>query len=885
MLYRLENIKVGKTFNRQYIFLLVIFIGLFNNSCIKENYQEIEGESLIRTTTLAENTVIIDTIKFSEPIIEGQNYIFSFTGDPPDINNGDVVIIQKSGGYIKKVSNVIIEANELRFSGAKAGMTEVLTQYNLNDDINLSLNTSESGSLKFNRLVYLQDGVNLDNGEILIDSLNLFSGFIENELIQVMVKNCTILSNTVIDRRLDIRTVSPKVPGINKFGISSIGELNITTDYFLNTGGEVSYADTMKLIEIEFSRYSIGPIPLIIRLEFYMGFFLETDKNIRIQSGYSSNAVTKLGAQFVNAKWTKIWEAENETDIDSVIWSRNVNTNFQLFIEPRISFIVANESGPAISLKSYYDFSSVINRPDWTQTINSGLKGNLDFFMDVFGNGPEDFSDDNSKLEIQLKDINGDVPNFPPHASFKVTPKTGFQSTPFIFDPTYSTDDEDHTDSLKIRWDWDNDGHYDTSYELLSEVVHNFFRIGSYSVKLEVMDSKGMLDDTISVVNVESSPDGLIASFTVEPEEGSLSSLFVFDASESRDFEGSQGKIKVRWDWENDGIFDTSYSETKAAVHTFSSIGDFYVKLEIQNLDGFLDDTVKMVRVFRDNLPPNAIFTVSPDGGFGYLTTVFEFDATLTTDPDDAAEDLLFRWDFNNDTIWDTSFSNERIASFSYDEIGIYTVRLEVIDDFEASAIASRQIAVSPGNSSPDASFSVNPESGDTNTIFQFNAATSSDREDDFAILEIRWDWENDSEWDTEFSTNKVIEHQYFTAGEYIVSMQIKDSGGLTDIATDTINVISLNTPPVALLTVNPETGDTSTVFTFDASGSYDAEDNDEELLVRLDYNSDGIWDVAYSINKIHPANFPEAKTYSVILEVKDSEGLTGQTTIDVIVN
>jgi len=883
MLYRVEDRNPDRAIVRQSIFLLLILLSLIANSCIKENYMEIEGESLIRTTSLAENAFIIDTIKFSEPIIEDQNYIFSFTGDPPIINNGDVVIIQKSGGYIKEVSNVFIETNELRFTGSKIRITDVMTQYNLHDDINLSLETSGPGELKFNRLVYMGEGVNLENKEIIIDSLDLFYGIAENEELQVLIKNCTISYTSVIDRILDIRTVSSEQPGINKIGFSFGEDLSIATDYFINTSGLLAYSDTMKLLEIEFSRYSIGPVPLIIKLEFYMGFSVETDKNTSIQSGYSSVVVSELGAQYKNGSWNKIWNAENLTETDSVIWSKNVNTNFQLFIEPRISFIVANENGPKISLKSYYDFTAVVNRPDWTQTINSGLKGDLDYIMDIFADVPEDFSDENSILEIQILESNGHVPNFPPKASFNVTPKRGSQSTPFIFDPTYSSDDEDDVDSLKIRWDWEDDGHFDTSFELLSEVVHNFYRIGSYTVRLEVMDSKGMVDDTTRVVNVESSPDGLLASFTVSPEEGSLSTLFVFDASGSRDFEGSQGKLNVRWDWENDGIFDTSFSEIKAAVHTFPAIGDHYVKMEVQNLDGFLDDTVKMVKVFRNNLPPDATFTVSPD--VGYLTTVFEFDATLTTDPDDDPMDLLFRWDFNNDSIWDSFYSTERTTSHSYNEIGIYTIRLEVIDEFEASSITSRQIAVSPENSPPEASFSVSPESGDTNTSFTFNASTSSDREDDFAILEVRWDWDNDSMWDTEFSTNKIIEYQYLTAGEYIVRMQIKDSGGLTDIATDIVSVESVNTPPVALFTANPETGITSTIFTYDASDSYDAEDDAEELMIRWDINNDGIWETIYSTGKINQFLYQDPGTYTVVLEVKDTEGLTSQTTLEVIVN
>jgi hypothetical protein len=50
-------------------------------------------------------------------------------------------------------------------------------------------------------------------------------------------------------------------------------------------------------------------------------------------------------------------------------------------------------------------------------------------------------------------------------------------------------------------------------------------------------------------------------------------------------------------------------------------------------------------------------------------------------------------------------------------------------------------------------------------TIFTFDATSSSDEEDLPATLLVRWDWESDGIFDTDYSTNKSLDHQYTGVG------------------------------------------------------------------------------------------------------------------------
>jgi pimeloyl-ACP methyl ester carboxylesterase len=95
----------------------------------------------------------------------------------------------------------------------------------------------------------------------------------------------------------------------------------------------------------------------------------------------------------------------------------------------------------------------------------------------------------------------------------------------------------------------------------------------------------------------------------------------------------------------------------------------------------------------------------------------------------------------------------------------------------------------------------------------------------------------------------------------------------------------SLNTPPVADFTITPDIGNVGTFFIFDASTSFDKETSDSKLLVRWDFDSDGIWDTDYSPLKIVSEQFTTLGTFDVKLEVRDENGFIAIITKQVTVN
>jgi PKD repeat protein len=99
------------------------------------------------------------------------------------------------------------------------------------------------------------------------------------------------------------------------------------------------------------------------------------------------------------------------------------------------------------------------------------------------------------------------------------------------------------------------------------------------------------------------------------------------------------------------------------------------------------------------NQAPAACFTVTPETGT--VKTIFLFDAGCSTDDATPPDKLTFRWDWENDRVWDTKPSTEKTASHQYNSEGPRTVLLEVRDEQGLEGIVTHDVVVMPAGKEP----------------------------------------------------------------------------------------------------------------------------------------------------------------------------------------
>jgi hypothetical protein len=98
--------------------------------------------------------------------------------------------------------------------------------------------------------------------------------------------------------------------------------------------------------------------------------------------------------------------------------------------------------------------------------------------------------------------VPGGSPNTPPVAVMQITPSGGSLNTVFTLDGSGSHDAQTITKLLAVRWDFENDGTWDTPYSYNKISVHQYSSAGVISVKMETIDMGGLTGIAMETVNV-----------------------------------------------------------------------------------------------------------------------------------------------------------------------------------------------------------------------------------------------------------------------------------------------------------------------------------------------------------------------------------------------
>ncbi len=124
----------------------------------------------------------------------------------------------------------------------------------------------------------------------------------------------------------------------------------------------------------------------------------------------------------------------------------------------------------------------------------------------------------------------------------------------------------------------------------------------SYAQKTNPAIIENVSESYAEEMNLFKTPPHAVFSFT--PTSGSTSTFIEFDGSESYDDETLTSDLKIRWDWENDGKWDKTWSTQKQAQHKYLSNGIFTVKMEVVDADGSTDDTTMQLIIENFNPCP-----------------------------------------------------------------------------------------------------------------------------------------------------------------------------------------------------------------------------------------------------------------------------------------
>lgn len=134
---------------------------------------------------------------------------------------------------------------------------------------------------------------------------------------------------------------------------------------------------------------------------------------------------------------------------------------------------------------------------------------------------------------------------------------------------------------------------------------------------------------------------------------------------------------------------------------------------------------------------------------------------------------------------------NEDICKYEYltasIPFGIHTIKAICQNNRAEQTTVTMEFYLFKNPDPPKASFTVSQDTANVLTEIIFDASGSFDMEDSSDLLEVRWDWDNDGIWDTDYSRNKLASKYFLDTGQHIIRLEVTDTDMLAGITSKTV--------------------------------------------------------------------------------------------------
>ena len=247
---------------------------------------------------------------------------------------------------------------------------------------------------------------------------------------------------------------------------------------------------------------------------------------------------------------------------------------------------------------------------------------------------------------------------------------------------------------------------------------------------------------------------------------------------------GGREPYEFAWDFENDGIFDSS-DQTPYHTYNVTSVARIRVRDAAGNEANGYRTILVNGQAPSENPPPLMAF-FGTDKSAGPVPLMIQFDgfASGGTPP------YTYKWDFDNDGSFDSFIED---PFFTYDKIGtpvdlsgngqpdkwVFYPTLEVVDAIGRRAAFNSEVNVIPASSTLVISAFANPPTGQAPLLVTFDGGA----EGGIAPYEFKWSFGDGT--GTDWMSVSQADHIYSTAGVYQASMTVRDSEGLVVMSGD----------------------------------------------------------------------------------------------------
>lgn len=337
---------------------------------------------------------------------------------------------------------------------------------------------------------------------------------------------------------------------------------------------------------------------------------------------------------------------------------------------------------------------------------------------------------------------------------------------------------DDPNADLDFYWEvlWNNEGSW--SYIGNSEMfTFNNLQEGTHTVKLSITYEEDSANETQQMIVLPPIPQMIIDFNDGDSiKEGDTLEI------NAQCFDNNQDEVECDYYWDiydNDGNPDLLfrlYGSPISLSNLTNSEGSYELVFRSKDIESGIYSPYSqvIVNVLPPNQSPTASINISPDSLGGLTPQYYQFSSlTFTSSSSDPDGNLVsFKWYFNSEVI-----SEENQFSISFNETGIYQMKLEVQDN---DGIWSSQTATNfkiITNTAPSVDFTYSSEG----SLYIFNSSAS---DSEGSIYSYEW-----SINDAIFSSEENFTWTANKTGTYTITLEVTDDGGMKSAISKDIDV------------------------------------------------------------------------------------------------
>lgn len=391
--------------------------------------------------------------------------------------------------------------------------------------------------------------------------------------------------------------------------------------------------------------------------------------------------------------------------------------------------------------------------------------------------------------------------------------------------------------NIKVRWDFDNDGLFDTPFTNNQTASYVFDKAKTIRPRAEVLFPNG---DILSVKGIQPVTDyrsrtrvpqrdfekiRVTKAQITAPIVNLIPSYRIYNENTEIKFDASKTQTNVSsWiEFQFDG--EKVITNQKIIKKKFRSPGTHRVITRhcYNRSQPVCAETTTRVDIKANPTDFSVKFTVNDKNGYSPSQNTgsnknfhqfnvgksLRFQANLQT-LSNRARNFEYRWDFDGDGNFDTPFSKISHAEHLYARPGNYNVCVQVKNEFtreDKQIVTTHKILKIVNNEIPYGHFKIQKLSKNKNEDHKNPKLFVGDRVQIVPIVKdpdnytssvkARFDIDGDGRWETDFNYSRGFQWQFVNSGDFLAKMQIMDNNGVVKTIYQTYTVLENNEPQI----------------------------------------------------------------------------------------